>query len=123
MSRRVGLGVGRASLRQNTPKGNKMTETAHELLLTRLIDAPREKLFRCWTDPELLKRWFAPLPFTTPLAEVDLRVGGLNRVVMGGPDGQEIDNPAAISKSCRTGSSYSPTPTPATGCPRRVSRS
>jgi uncharacterized protein YndB with AHSA1/START domain len=69
-----------------------MTETTHELVLTRLIDAPREKLFRCWTNPELLKRRFAPLPFTTPLAEVDLRVGGLNRVVMRGPDGQEIDN-------------------------------
>ena len=37
-----------------------------ELVLTRLIDAPREKLFRAWTDPELLKQWFAPLPYTTP---------------------------------------------------------
>jgi hypothetical protein len=68
-----------------------MTETVHELMLTRLIDAPREKLFRCWTEPELLKRWFAPLPVTTPVAEVDLRVGGASRIVMRGPDGQEID--------------------------------
>lgn len=74
-------------------KGNKMTETAHELVLTRLIDAPREKLFRCWTEPELLKRWFAPLPVSTTVAEVDLRVGGANRIVMRGPDGNEIDLP------------------------------
>jgi hypothetical protein len=59
-----------------------MPEVANELVLTRLIDAPREKLFRCWTEPALLKRWFAPAPVTTPIAEVDLRVGGANRIVM-----------------------------------------
>ena len=58
-----------------------MSETIHELVLTRLIDAPREKLFRCWTEPELLKQWFAPAPYSTPIAEVDLRVGGGNRIV------------------------------------------
>src|SRR5215510_6278882 len=40
-----------------------------ELVLTRIIDAPREKVFRAWTEPELLKQWFAPLPWTTPVAE------------------------------------------------------
>ena len=70
-----------------------MTENANELVLTRLIDAPCENLFRCWTEPALLKQWFAPLPFTTPFAEVDLRVGGATRVVMQGPDGQEIACP------------------------------
>jgi uncharacterized protein YndB with AHSA1/START domain len=69
-----------------------MTANGHELVFTRLIDAPREKLFRCWTEPELLKQWFAPLPFTTPIVEVDLRAGGTNRIVMRGPNGQEIDN-------------------------------
>ena len=33
-----------------------------ELMLTRIIDAPRHKVFRAWTDPDLLKQWFAPLP-------------------------------------------------------------
>jgi len=61
-----------------------------ELVLTRVIDAPREKLFRAWTDPALLKQWFAPLPYTTPIAELDVRPGGGNRVVMRGPDGTEI---------------------------------
>jgi uncharacterized protein YndB with AHSA1/START domain len=70
-----------------------MTEAIYELVLTRLIDAPREALFRCWTEPALLKQWFAPAPYTTPIAEVDLRVGGANRMVMRGPDGREIPCP------------------------------
>ena len=70
-----------------------MTEVPNELVLTRLIDAPREKLFRCWTEPSLLKQWFAPAPVTTPVAEVDLRIGGANFIVMRMPDGQEIPCP------------------------------
>jgi uncharacterized protein YndB with AHSA1/START domain len=65
----------------------------HELVLTRLIDAPREKLYRCWTEPALIRQWFAPAPYTTPVAEVDVRVGGANHIVMQGPDGQEIPCP------------------------------
>lgn len=63
-----------------------------DLVLTRLIDAPREKLFRAWADPELLKQWFAPLPYTTPVAELDVRPGGANFIVMRGPDGVEMPN-------------------------------
>ena len=63
-----------------------------ELVLTRIIDAPREKLFRAWTDPDLLKQWFAPLPYTTPHAELDVRPGGSSLIVMRGPDGNEFPN-------------------------------
>jgi uncharacterized protein YndB with AHSA1/START domain len=65
---------------------------SRDLVLTRLIDAPREKLFRAWTEPELLKQWFAPLPVTTPVAELDVRPGGANLIVMRMPDGQEMPN-------------------------------
>lgn len=71
------------------------TDTATEnndLVLTRLIAAPREKLYRAWTDPALLKQWFAPLPYTTPHAELDVRPGGASLVVMRGPDGNEFPN-------------------------------
>ncbi|MGD0434760.1 MAG: SRPBCC family protein, partial [Acetobacteraceae bacterium] len=61
-----------------------------EVVLTRLIDAPREKLFRAWTDPELLRQWFAPLPYTTPVAELDVRPGGSSLIVMRGPDGGDM---------------------------------
>jgi uncharacterized protein YndB with AHSA1/START domain len=63
-----------------------------ELVLTRLIDAPREALYRCWTEPELLKQWFAPAPFTTLSAELDVRTGGANLIVMQSPEGQEMPN-------------------------------
>ena len=63
-----------------------------DLVLTRLVPAPRDRLYRAWTEPELLKRWFAPLPYTTPVAELDVRVGGASLVVMRGPDGVEMPN-------------------------------
>jgi len=63
-----------------------------ELVLTRLINAPREKVYRAWTDPELLKQWFAPKPYTTPVVEIDLRPGGSAYFVMRGPDGQDLPN-------------------------------
>jgi len=64
-----------------------------ELVLTRLIDVPREKLFRCWTDPQLIPQWFTPPPWTTKRAEVDLRPGGSSCVVMCDPEGNEHPNP------------------------------
>jgi uncharacterized protein YndB with AHSA1/START domain len=63
-----------------------------ELVLTRIIDAPPEKVFRAWTEPELLKQWFAPLPYTTPVAELDVRPGGANLIVMRDPQGNDMPN-------------------------------
>ena len=63
-----------------------------ELVLTRLIDAPRENLYRCWTEPALLKQWFAPKPYETPIVEVSVRPGGSNLIVMRGPDGTDMPN-------------------------------
>ena len=58
-----------------------------ELVLTRLIDAPRELVFRAWTDPRHLAQWWGPQYFTNPVCEVDLRPGGAIRIDMRGPDG------------------------------------
>ncbi|HEY1707497.1 MAG TPA: SRPBCC family protein [Rhizomicrobium sp.] len=69
-----------------------MSDDSRDLVLTRLIDVPREKLYRCWTEPELLKQWFAPKPYTTPDARIDLRPGGANVITMRGPDGQDMPN-------------------------------
>ncbi len=70
-----------------------MTSNDRELILTRLIDAPRALLFRCWTEPDLIKRWFVPAPWTIAHAEVDLRPGGRSLIVMRDPDGNEFPNP------------------------------
>jgi uncharacterized protein YndB with AHSA1/START domain len=67
--------------------------SGHELSITRLIDAPRHNVWRCWTEPELMKQWFAPKPFTTPRVELDLRPGGGNLIVMQSPEGQQMPNP------------------------------
>ena len=60
-----------------------------DLVLHRRVAAPPDRLYRCWTEPELLKRWFAPEPWTVPVAELDVRVGGASLVVMRGPDGTD----------------------------------
>jgi len=59
------------------------------LQLTRTFAAPRGKVFRAWTDPEEVKRWFHPPGYETPSAEIDLRVGGRYRLGMRKlPDGE-----------------------------------
>ena len=58
-----------------------------ELITTRIFDAPREVVFRAWTDPERLKRWWGPKGFTNPVCEVDVRTGGAIRIDMRAPDG------------------------------------
>ena len=69
-----------------------MTNANRELSLTRIINAPREKVFRCWTDPKLIVQWFTPPPWKTIHAETDVRSGGSSYVVMKGPDGTEMPN-------------------------------
>jgi uncharacterized protein YndB with AHSA1/START domain len=61
-----------------------------ELSLTRLINAPRERVYAAWTQPELLKQWFAPKPWETSVAELDVRPGGSNLVTLRSPQGQEF---------------------------------
>ena len=58
-----------------------------DLVLTRLLDAPREALFRCWATPALIERWFAPAPLTTTVEQFDLRPGGASIVTMRDPAG------------------------------------
>jgi len=64
----------------------------HELSLTRVFDAPPEKVFRAWTDPELMKQWFVPRPWSIASVEADLRPGGHSNVVMRDPEGNEYPN-------------------------------
>ncbi|WDR05401.1 SRPBCC domain-containing protein [Devosia rhodophyticola] len=62
-----------------------MTPTA--LSMTRVIRAPRESVFKAWTDPEILVKWWGPGPVTCPEAEIDLRPGGAYRIANRQPDG------------------------------------
>lgn len=60
-----------------------------EIVNTRVLAAPREAVFRAFTDPELLARWWGPRGFTNDFQEFDARPGGAWRLVMHGPDGGE----------------------------------
>lgn len=68
------------------------TPNDRDLVITRLIDAPPRDVYRCWTEPELMKQWFTPRPWTTPHIETDVRPGGSSLVVMRSPEGEEIPN-------------------------------
>jgi uncharacterized protein YndB with AHSA1/START domain len=67
------------------------TDTAAdcELVITRLIDAPRRLVFKVWTHAEHIARWWGPQGFTTIHCEMDIRVGGTYRVGMCSPQGAE----------------------------------
>jgi len=63
-----------------------------EIVLTRVIAAPRARVFQAWTDPAQITQWFGPDGFQVETLECDLRVGGRWRFVYTGPDGTRWDN-------------------------------
>lgn len=60
-----------------------------DFVISRVFDAPRELVWKAWTDPKLMAQWWGPRHFTTPVCELDVRTGGTYRIVMRGPDGSE----------------------------------
>ena len=60
-----------------------------DIVSTRVLEAPRERVFRAFGDPEELARWWGPKGFNNDFAEFDLRPGGVWRFVMRGPNGEE----------------------------------
>jgi uncharacterized protein YndB with AHSA1/START domain len=69
-----------------------MTARSKDLVIELVLDAPPGKLFRGWTEPALLKQWFAPKPWTTPIVETDPRAGGSSYFVMRDPEGNDYPN-------------------------------
>lgn len=69
-----------------------MVTGENELVASRTFDASREKVFRAWTTPELLARWWGPAGFTNTFHECDIRPGGQWRYTMHGPDGADYAN-------------------------------
>ncbi len=71
------------------------TSTANEperMVITRVFDAPRELVWKAWTDPKYAMQWWGPQGFTTPTYETDFRIGGKFLICMKSPDGQEFWN-------------------------------
>jgi uncharacterized protein YndB with AHSA1/START domain len=63
--------------------------TQPTLTISRDFDAPRELVWRAWTEPEQMMRWWGPKDFTAPVCRIDLRVGGTYLNCMRGPDGKD----------------------------------
>ena len=73
-----------------TTKNETSVNTEGELEITRVFDAPRSLVWRCWTEAELLKQWFGPEGFTIPRCTIDLRVGGKFLLCMRSPEGRDM---------------------------------
>ena len=58
-----------------------------------MLDVPPETVWRAWTEPRLLEKWFCPRPWMAAECEIDLRPGGTFHTVLQGPDGTTPDNP------------------------------
>ncbi|HYP39949.1 MAG TPA: SRPBCC domain-containing protein [Chloroflexia bacterium] len=72
----------------NSSTANPATASGQRTLtLERIIDAPRELVFRAWTDPKQVAQWWGPRHFTNPVCELDVRPGGAILIHMTGPDG------------------------------------
>ncbi|MCL5807575.1 MAG: SRPBCC domain-containing protein [Deltaproteobacteria bacterium] len=67
-----------------------MSAAKNELIITRVIDAPRELVWRAWTNPAYLTRWWGPRNFTSPSGTIDLRVGGKYLFCMRSPEGKDF---------------------------------
>lgn len=63
-----------------------------DLVLERVVDVPPELVWRAWTEPEQIKKWFTPRPWQTVECELELKPGGLFRTVMRSPEGQDFPN-------------------------------
>ena len=76
--------------RSNTHQPAAAADPKLDLVLERVVDVPVERVWRAWTMPEHVKRWFTPAPWQTVACEIDLRPGGAFRTTMRSPDGQEF---------------------------------
>lgn len=58
----------------------------HDLVISRVFDAPIEQVWQAWVDPAAVRQWWGPLGFSAPVAEMDFRVGGTSLVCMSSPE-------------------------------------
>jgi uncharacterized protein YndB with AHSA1/START domain len=87
---------------KHAPSDKAKTETSdREIVITRLLDAPRELVFDAWTDPKHIVKWWGPNGFSTTIEEMDLRVGGAWNHVMHGPDGTDYPNSSIFTEIVR----------------------
>lgn len=67
-----------------------------ELYISRFYSVSRQQVFRAWTDPKQVARWWGPKDFTNPVCEIEARIGGRIRIVMRAPDGTDYAMQATV---------------------------
>ena len=67
-----------------------MPARERELILTRIVDAPRERVFSAWTDPAQLRQWLAPAPWSVTVAHADPRPGAPSVLILSSPGGSDF---------------------------------
>ena len=67
-------------------------DDTERMVVTRVFDAPRDLVWKAWTDPKYVMQWWGPKGFTAPVCKMDFRVGGKSLLCMKAPDGQEFWN-------------------------------
>lgn len=72
------------------------TIESNDLVISRLVRAPRAAVWRTWSEPDLLKEWWSPKPWTTEVRRFDLRPGGDFHTFLSGPEGGTSDNPGSF---------------------------
>jgi len=94
---------------QNARVSAAMESSQWDLVMTRVFDAPRELVFKAWTETKHVAQWWGPKGFTNPVCEMDVRAGGAIRIHMRAPDGvvypmtgvfQEIAGPERLVFMC-----------------------
>ena len=85
------------------PAKNKLAEdiSARELVISRVVNAPRELVFKMISEPEHVSKWWGPNGFSTSIEKMDFRVGGIWKHVMHGPDGADYPNQSTFTEIVR----------------------
>ena len=74
----------------NTASKRPSAPAEQTLVIKRTFDAPRDLVWKVWSDPEQAKKWWGPDGFTAPVVELDARPGGKWRALMRSPDGKDV---------------------------------
>jgi len=84
--------------KNESANGTMLSTADRELVITRLLNAPRELVWKAWTDPKHLINWFGPKGFTNTFHEIEIKPGGVWKFTMHGPDGTDYPNLVVFDK-------------------------
>jgi uncharacterized protein YndB with AHSA1/START domain len=82
----------------STKSNTSENASDREIVITRVVHAPRELVWQAWTDPKHVVHWWGPRGFTTTIKKMDFRVGGVWEHVMHGPDGTDYPNKSVFKE-------------------------